>query len=873
MVDAVVSVLVDKLVILLVSEGRQLLEFNDQFEETKNELCYIQSYLKDADRVKRKDRSEILKTVMFDLRALVYDAQEVVEDCQRLQQRSYQGCKPNFVSRFSPANLKRRKQLGRQLRRVNGKIMKLKERMMSYMGAAPSLSHKEEDGGNWPLTYPALFDEAEMVGIEDDSAKIAGWILKADGPLMVIGIVGMGGLGKTALAQKIYNTASVKNTFQHSIFVTVSQSFSLDELLKKILRKVDVEEESLRGMEIDELLKKLRSMLEKRYLIILDDVWGTDERQWWNSLKSALPKVLGSCVIVTTRIESVAKSMGATEAHIHHPQVLTVEESWSLFSKVAFAANEGRCTSHVLEGFGKEIVAKCGGLPLAIKVVGGMMFGKGDSIHEWQRIAEHLKEELATSKKDELVLSCLELSYEELPVFLKPCFLCFAMYPEDYEITDFEMICRWVGEGFISGRDGKTAIEAGEECFAELINRCLILGKKRDPFDSCFESCKLHDMVRDMIIKVAKEESSVNLGISSWPESNVLSRRVWILRDGTVEDNGNSSKKRMLVDAERNGIHSSAKRNSMIFGFRELSLTFPLANGELGGRSSVRHLVYLRLDGIRNLQHIPDSIGNLYNLQILCLIACPDLETLPESIAALEKLVVLYIHSCNLFMPEGIREVSNLEHLSWFRPRNMAYEHRGCRISQLGNLTRLRELWVEIKGTQQIEEQELEVLSMLENLQVLHLDFVFDYIDPGLANRLDHQLPSPLKRLRELRLIKYPGERTPAWLNPATLPNLQFLEINRGKMWQMGPHFWDCSADDGGWKIEVLVLDHVHDLQEEWARMARVLPCLRLLKIRRCLRLKSFKFNVSADGEWRTWRKEEEVEEEKEEGEATATDV
>ncbi|XP_058089200.1 disease resistance RPP13-like protein 4 isoform X5 [Magnolia sinica] len=870
MADAVVSVLLDKLVSLLVSEGHQQLEFNDQFEETKKELQYMQKYLKEADRVRRKDRNEILKMVMSDLRELVYDAEDVIADCQILFQKKCQGRALNFTSYCSPTHLKTRHQLGKRLSKINKKIREVKDRMKSFLDATPRQTGKYEDGGNMPLTHPILMDEDEMVGLEDESVKIRNWILEANGPLTMIGIVGLGGIGKTTLAQKIYNSESAENSFKHSFFITVSQNFKFDELLKKILKKLKVEEKSLRGDDVRELLERLKSILDEKYLIVLDDVWGTDEGRWWDSLKSALPSVEGSCVIVTSRNEKVAQSMGATDKCIHRLQVLSDEDSWSLFSKVAFARNGGKCTNPDLEVLGKEIVKGCGGLPLAINVVGGMMLGKGDSIHEWKQISKHLKEELQISQKDETIISTLELSYEELPIHLKPCFLCLAMLPEDYELPVVYIVELWIGEGFVWGRNEKTAFEIGEECFAELFNRSLILGTDKDVFESRFIRCKMHDMVRDMVIKIAREESFfVSLESGGRIGFSVQSRHLGISENTTVESIRNSSTKlRTLVgmEMERNEIIASVKVVlCKVRWLRVLDLSLSntkidvVAKNWLSGIGSLQHLVFLRIENSA-LRRLPASIRNLHNLQILCLRDCPNLEMLPVSITTLEKLTDIVIFDCPSLecMPEGLGKLSNLERLFGFTPMNLGGKN-GSDISDLKKLTRLRKLSMDIKSEKQIEG-EWNVLSMLYHLQFLELDFEGSSIESeGVVKKIDSQFSAPLKSLRELHLWDYTGESTPAWLSPISLPNLQFLFIGGGRIKKMGPRFWD--SENGVWKVEVLVLKYLKEMEEEWTRMRRAMPSLRLVKVQNCPKLRSFPLNDTFEdyrGNWSIWRKEEE---------------
>ncbi|XP_058096226.1 disease resistance RPP13-like protein 4 [Magnolia sinica] len=872
MADAIVSVLLDRLVSLLVSEGHQLLGFDSQFEETKKELQYMQSFLEEVNRVRRKDRGTILKMVMSELREMVYDAEDVIADCQLLSQKTYQGYAANFMNRCSPTLFNSRRRMGKLLRKINQEVRKVRERMIAYMGTVPHLTNKE-DSGNRSLTYSILIDEAEMVGLENDSAKIRKWILEANEPLVVIGIVGMKGIGKTAVAQKICNSEGVKNSFKHSFLVTVSQSIKFDELIKKMLKKLNIEEESLMGKDINELLERLKSELHGKYLIVLDDVREMDEMMWWERLKSTLPRVSGSCIIVTTRKEQVAKSMGATDKCIHHPKTLSNEDSWSLFSKVAFARNGGKCTNSELEHLGKEIVTRCEGLPLTINVLGRMMLRKGDSIHEWKRISEQLKEESAISKKEELVISCLELCYEELLTHLKPCLLCLAMLPEGFEITVTEMVNLWIGEGFVWGRNGKTAFEIGEEYLTELINQFFILGQEKDVFERRFITCKMHDMVQDMVIKIAREERLfVGLDGDGQRGSSVQPLCLGISMNTTVDSVENSSTKlRSLVGkgVERKEIIASVKAKlHVVRWLRVLSLSLSRTGFDedvvASGIGSLNHLTYLNIQGSSALRSLPDSIANLRNLQILCLYDCPNLEWLPVSITTLEKLTAIEIAGCESLecMPEGLGQLSNLERLFGFRPVKSGRKN-GSGISQLKNLTRLKELIIEINSDERIEEGDWNVLSMLQHLQFLVLDCKGCSLESdGVARKIDCRLSTPLKSLTELHLRYYPGEITPAWLSPTSLPNLQFLFIYGGRIRQMGPRFW--VSENEVWKVEVLVLQNLEVMDDERRRMRRAMPSLRLLKVYKCPKLKSFPLDVTIDeGAYSIWRKEDEEEEER----------
>ncbi|MCH97440.1 CC-NBS-LRR resistance protein, partial [Trifolium medium] len=262
-------------------------------------------------------------------------------------------------------------------------------------------------------------------------------------------------MGKTTLAQLVYNDHRIKENFEHRAWVYVSETFDVIGLTKAILR-------SFHSSADGEVLNLLQNQLQqeligKKYLLVLDDVWNRSEECWERLLLPLYHGSIGSKIIVTTRDKEVASAMKSIK--VLNLKKLKKSECWSMFVRHAF---HGRNASEYpnIESIGKKIVKKCGGLPLAIKILGNLLRRKF-SPREWANILE--KDVWHLSEGDGNINSVLRLSYHHLPSNLKRCFAYCSILPKGRRFDKDETIKIWMADGLLKCcRTNKSEEELGE---------------------------------------------------------------------------------------------------------------------------------------------------------------------------------------------------------------------------------------------------------------------------------------------------------------------------------------------------------------------------------------------------------------------------
>ncbi|KAI5679180.1 hypothetical protein M9H77_10130 [Catharanthus roseus] len=344
---------------------------------------------------------------------------------------------------------------------------------------------------------------AIVVGFEDETRVLRDRLIAGRMRLEVVPIVGMAGIGKTTIANKLYNDLSITYHFHIRAWTTISQAFGMRKSLHSILSSILNENDPVFDMGAQDIGEKLYKCLKgNRYLIVIDDIW---DKQAWNELKVFFPDDgNGSRILTTSRIVDVVAN-ASTDKDTHFLRVLTSTESYALLKQKVFA---DKIFPEELDQIGKVIVEKCKGLPLAIVVVSGLLAQREKTQDWWRQVADSI----SSSVDNEFgqIMDIIALSYTDLPPHLKSCFLYLGSFPEDYEIPVKGLLRSWIAEGFVEHWDQKVLENVAENYLKNLIDRSLITVAKKSSVGKP-KSCHIHDVLRDFCLKKSNEKKFLQL--------------------------------------------------------------------------------------------------------------------------------------------------------------------------------------------------------------------------------------------------------------------------------------------------------------------------------------------------------------------------
>ncbi|XP_054781663.1 putative disease resistance protein RGA3 [Prosopis cineraria] len=758
------------------------------------------SLLVDADQKQQTD--QLIQLWIRGLKHVLYEADDLLDELHTqhlLRQRDgKEKGKGKVCDLFSCSN-------SIVLRyKIAGKISKIKEKFnaiaerVSKLNLNPRVVEMKHEKSDWRETS-SLVHQEDIVGREEDKKHVIDLLLTNNSNQNVssVAIVGIGGLGKTALAQLVYNDADVRSFFSKRMWVCVSDEFDIKVLVKKMLESLaDQKEDDGQQLDGDDNKRDLKSFLTRSgdhsleslqtelqknlngqgFLLVLDDIWNEDTEKWLRFKEYLRCGAKHSKILLTTRSQTAAEKMEVKMPHLL--KGLENDQSWALLKRLAFKEDQ----TQNRESIGKKIAKKCVGVPLAIRVMGSLLKSKSKE-SDWEAILED--DFWKSLKDDNSIMPILKLSYDSLTIELKQCFAYCSLYPKDWRYKKDELIDLWMAQGFLE--NGKQFPEdVGEEYVHILLTKSFSQDVEMDKFGE-IKYFKMHDLMHDMSQKIAG--SDYCLDVDEGRENVVMCpihATFGKCSFGSSLNRVDPSRLRTILklgeEYERNpcDLFVFKRLHSLdISGYRIRDLPKSICK--------MSHLRYLNLSHC-GLTCLPKGISNLINLQTLILNGCRHLKFSGEIITKLINLRRLDIKGSRVFedgMPIGLGRMATLQHLSNFRVRNDDKQRKKAKLNELKELNLRGKLAIENLGLiRKVEEESKDVnLRSKKNLISLTLQWGNEHgrrnADAEMKSAdalqlLENLCPHP--NLKGLTIWGYPGVYPPSWLLTSTnLVQLRFL--------------------------------------------------------------------------------------------------
>ena len=870
--SAFISKLVDKACSYLEDQYEYATSVKQKLKSLEGDLRKIQAVLHAAEQ--RKIENPALKEWLLDLEDAAYDAEDVLdmfeykifedkaEGKEQLGSTSHRFFKrarttvENIFFSNDDVN-----ELGEVVDRFR-MITKDMGPLIQLISLEPTANLKLDEIMQLRETTSMLI-ESQLFGRDSEIAHLMELLLQTGGDqcssssksVHVLPVIGIGGVGKTALAQDVYNDQHVRNQFDLSAWVCVSDKFDVKRIAKEIMESARIERSldfhNLQNLDsITEILK--RGLTGKRFLIVLDDLWDEVAQQWERFLSILNSGDEGSKVIVTTRSQKVADMVGTVKATTLGG--LEYEDFWEFFVHCAFG-DENPEDHPNLEFFGKKIAKKLGGNPLAAKTVGAVLKYNLKEEH-WREILESKLWQVDQTKDG--FIPVLRLSYDYLPAHLKQCFVYCSLFPKNYLFKRYKLVQLWIAQGFIQSNEEDAMEEIGESYFNGLLSRSFFQSTLSGEY-------VIHDLLHDLAQYLshgklfrAEEDQSDNKPM----EIPKKVRHVYISGNNlsmVCTDKYAKKNSRSLVVFGR--CDNSLAILKELKGLRVLILDHISQKLSSESFSQMFHLRYLEITGNRNHQYkLPQSVCKLYHLQVLSLG--------PRIFNSFEQD----------YLPKGINRLINLRHLVAYTGKtaeigtltslqaldfSVNKRESGYEIRQLRDMSQLRRL--HINGLENVEnKQEASVANLCDKANLEELRLIWgrgSYVNPdrGIFEGL-----RPHKNLKYLSISGYNGD-CPSWWNSnwlsylnriwlsdcanwetlpplGQLPLLKFLELKRmNSVKRIGPEFYgrNNSMYKAFPSLEFLIVEEMLGLME-WYKIEglELFPRLSNLSVGCCPNLR-----------------------------------
>ncbi|XP_027166590.1 putative disease resistance RPP13-like protein 1 [Coffea eugenioides] len=853
--------------------------FMNDFARLWRALRLIGAVLRDAEE--RQVTNEAVKFWLEELERVTFIAGNLLDDFNfemnrrriEIQNQTKRKVCFFFFSRFNSIAFRRK--MAKQIREINMELQRINEDaphlgLVSRVHIERALSPQNRE------TYSDTIDRS-FVGRDDDVSAIVTQLTATDNneTISVLPIVGMGGIGKTALVQKVFNDRKIMQHFDERMWVCVSEDFNADRLFLLMLESLKEPMPEAESREVR--VKHLKKLLDgRKYLLVLDDVWNEDSALWHDflvCLKGIISQAMGSWILVTTRSLKVAHIMRISFG-LRYLEELSDDQCWLILKENAFGTGE---VPNGLQHVGFKIAQRCQGLPLAASILGGTLRYKGAD--EW-RILESELQSLGGGEYIE-VFEILKLSFARLPhPSLKKCLAYCSIFAGGFQMERNQLIQLWMAEGFLHSNPRKNMCmeEVGNEYFTILLDSNLFQDGEKDDYGNVL-NCRMNGLVYDMVQSIS-EHKTLRLKESTEADFHDKTFRYLAMERSDGEE-----------------ILPFPQEES----FRYITTLFLLENKSINIDGWISSLTSLRVLNLASsdVEEFPESINKLSHLRYLDSSDTP-IKTLPESLCQLNNLQTLRVRDCKSLtnFPNNFKNLVSLRHFDFFSrdkssdmmplaigqlyalqtlPFFNIGEEAGRQIGQLESLDNLSES-LEIRNLELVRrKKEAESANLIEKSNINELKLLWNELDSSRENDIEYNQVleglQPHQNLKGLIIERFFGDQLSTWIGKLEklvkfelrncrnckelptlghMPFLKYLHLEGlDNMTTIGPSFYSESTVHGGGSsqlfpaLEHLILENMLNLRD-WVEALDhdgavvVFPVLNTMRIKKCPQIATF---------------------------------